>query len=61
MTPDEPRPILERLGLSPEALRTIEPLLERLDLEEAEIRERLWRGHLAYARRAARGEAEPER
>jgi hypothetical protein len=42
----------ELLGLGQEAVRALERrgLLHRLDLDEAELRERLWRGHLAYVR-----------
>jgi hypothetical protein len=41
------------MGLSAEAVSRLERrgLLRRLDLDEVEIRERLWRGHLAFIRR----------
>jgi hypothetical protein len=47
--------IARRLGLPQEAVRTLQRhgLLQRLDLDEHELRRRLWRGHLAHLRRAA--------
>ena len=42
----EARTIAERLGLPEEAVRALQRrgFLRRLDLDDAEIRERLWRG-----------------
>jgi hypothetical protein len=42
--------IAERLGLSEEAVSILERhgLLPKLDLDQAEIRERLWQGHLGF-------------
>jgi hypothetical protein len=42
------RTIAERLGLSEEAVRALQRrgFLQRLDLDGAEIRVRLWQGHL---------------
>jgi hypothetical protein len=47
------RTISERLGLPQEAVRRIQRhgFLRRLDLDDAEIRRRLWRAHLAFVRR----------
>lgn len=48
MTMFDARTIAERLGLAEEAVRALQRrgFLRRLDLDEAEIRERLWRGHV---------------
>jgi hypothetical protein len=45
--------IAERLGLPQEAVRNVQRhgFLRRLDMEEHEIRERLWRAHLVFLRR----------
>ena len=53
MTPVDARTIAERLGLPQEAVRTLQHhgFLQRLDFDEREIRERLWRGHVAHVRR----------
>jgi hypothetical protein len=53
----EARLIAERLGLPQEAVRNVQRrgFLRRLDLSDAEIRERLWRAHLAFVRRRGRG------
>jgi hypothetical protein len=50
-SPDQ-RSVAERLGLPPEAVRNLPPhrLRECLDLDETEIRERLWRAHLAFVK-----------
>ena len=42
------RAIAERLGLPEDVVRAVQRrgVLWRLDLDDAEIRERLWRGHL---------------
>ncbi len=47
--------IAERLGVPQEAVRNVQRrgFLRQLDLGEREIRERLWRAHLAYVRRRA--------
>jgi hypothetical protein len=49
----DPRTIAERLGVPQEAVRKVQRhgFLRWLDLDEREIRERLWRAHLAYVRR----------
>jgi hypothetical protein len=49
LSPEDPHWATARLGLPPEAVRTLERrgLLWRLDLTEAEIRERLWLAHVA--------------
>jgi hypothetical protein len=51
--------ISERLGLPEEAVRALQRhgYLWRLDLGDAELRERLWRGQLTHARRGARRRA----
>ena len=48
-----PGAIAERLGLSQEALRRLQRrgFLRQLDLDDAEVRERLLRGHLTLVRR----------
>ena len=48
MTIVDARTIAERLGLPEDAVRVVQRhgVLQRLDLDDAEIRERLWRGHL---------------
>ncbi|MBA3475569.1 MAG: hypothetical protein H0T10_02310 [Actinobacteria bacterium] len=53
------RTIAERLGVPQEAVRNVQRhgFLRRLDLDEREIRERLWRAHLAYLRRRRNGPA----
>lgn len=53
MTLDDPHAIAARLGLPPEAASTLDcrGLLRRLDLDDPEIRERLWRGYLAFVQR----------
>ena len=53
MTLVDAEAIAERLGLPQEAVRNVQRhgFLRRLDLDEREIRERLWRGHLAFLRR----------
>ena len=53
MTPDDPHGIAARLRLPPEAVSDLERrgLLRRLELDDAEIRERLWRGHLEFVQR----------
>jgi hypothetical protein len=58
VTLEDPQGIALRLGLSPEAASSLERrgLLRRLDLDDAEIRERLWRGHLAFDQREMPGE-----
>jgi hypothetical protein len=50
------RTIAERLGLPQEAVRNVQRrgFLRRLDLGDTEIRERLWRAHLAFVRRRRR-------
>ena len=50
MTLEDARTIAERLGVPQEAVRSVQRhgFLRRLDLDEQEIRERLWRGHLAF-------------
>ena len=42
------RTIAERLGLPEDVVRALQrhDVLQRLDLDDAEIRERLWQGHL---------------
>jgi hypothetical protein len=42
------RTIAERLGLPEDAVRAVQRhgVLRQLDLDDAEIRERLWRGHV---------------
>ena len=42
------RTIAERLGLPEDVVRAVQRhgVLQRLDLDDAEIRERLWRAHL---------------
>ena len=42
------RTIAERLGLPEDVVRAVQRhgVLRRLDLDDAEIRERLWRAHL---------------
>jgi hypothetical protein len=42
------RTIAERLGVPEDVVRAVQRhgVLRRLDLDDAEIRERLWRGHL---------------
>lgn len=59
MTSPDPRPVAERLGLPQEAVRRIQRrgFLWRLDLGEREIRERLWRGHVAFLASRTRGHA----
>ena len=46
--------IAERLGVPQEAVRNVQRrgFLRQLDLDDREIRQRLWRGHLDYSRRA---------
>jgi len=53
VTQIDARTIAERLGLPQEAVRKLQRygFLRRLDLDEREIRERLWRGHVAHVRR----------
>lgn len=55
MTNADARTIAERLGLPLEAVRNVQRhgFLRRLDLDEHQIRERLWRAHVAYLRRRA--------
>jgi len=55
--------IAKRLGLPPEAVRTLQRhgFLRRLDLDQHELRQRLWRGHLAHLRRAKVGAGGPPR
>jgi hypothetical protein len=50
VTLGDPASIAERLRLPEEAVRRVQRrgFLRELDLDEAEIRERLWRGHLAF-------------
>ena len=50
MTLTNARVIAERLGLPQEVVRAVQRhgFLRRLDLGEREIRERLWRAHLAH-------------
>ena len=50
MTLVEARTIAERLGLPQDAVRKVQRhgFLRQLDLDEHEIRQRLWRGHLAH-------------
>ena len=50
------RAIAELLGLPQEAVRDLQRhgFLRRLDLDEREIKELLWRAHLAHLRRARR-------
>jgi hypothetical protein len=45
------------LGLPPEAVLRLERrgLLGRLDVEERELKERLWLGHVAFLEQDARG------
>ena len=52
MTLVDARTIADRLGLPQEAVRTIQRrgFLRRLDLGERDIRERLWRCHIAFVR-----------
>ena len=61
MTPTDASMIAARLGLPPEAVRTLQRhgLLRRLDLDQHELRQRLWRGHLAHLRRAEGGAGQP--
>lgn len=53
MTLVDAEAIAERLGVPQEAVRNVQRhgFLRRLDPDEREIRERLWRGHLAFLRR----------
>jgi hypothetical protein len=53
----EARLIAERLGLPQGAVRRVQRrgFLRRLDLGDTEIRERLWRAHLAFVRRQRSG------
>ena len=53
MKPEDPTRIAERLSLPQEAVAGVQRrgFLRRLDIDDAEIRERLWRGHVAFARR----------
>ena len=53
MTLVDVRTIAERLGLPQEAVRRVQRrgFLRRLDLDDREIRLRLWRAHLAFVRR----------
>jgi hypothetical protein len=50
----ETNTIAKRLGLPQDAVRKLQRygLLRRLDLDEHELRRRLWRGHLAHLREA---------
>ncbi|MGI9111572.1 MAG: hypothetical protein ACR2GT_05180 [Gaiellaceae bacterium] len=50
MTLTDARVIAARLSLPPEVVRALQRrgFLRRLDLGEREIRERLWRAHLAH-------------
>jgi hypothetical protein len=52
VTADDRAGLAARLGLPPEALSGLDRrgLLARLELDDAELRERLWRGHLAHLR-----------
>ena len=63
MTLAETNAIAKRLGLPPEAVRKLQRhgFLRRLDLDEHELRRRLWRGHLAHLRRAKVGAGGPPR
>jgi hypothetical protein len=51
------RAIAERLGVPQEAVRSVQRrgFLRRLDLDDREIRLRLWRAHLAFVRRRVGG------
>ena len=53
MTLVDAEAIAERLGVPQEAVRNVQRhgFLRRLDLDEHEIRERLWRAHQAFLRR----------
>ncbi len=57
----EVRTIAERLGVPQEAVRNVQRhgFLRRLDLDDREIRERLWRAHLAYVRGPRSGRMRP--
>ena len=50
MTAVDSRAIAERLGVPQEAVRRVQRrgFLRRLDLDDSEIRVRLWRAHLAF-------------
>ena len=50
MTIVDARTIAERLGLPEDVVRAVQRhgVLRRLDLDDAEIRERLWRAHLLW-------------
>jgi hypothetical protein len=52
MTADE-RAIAERLGVPQEAVRRVQRhgLLQRFELDDREVRRRLWQGHVAFVRR----------
>jgi hypothetical protein len=52
MTVDE-RAIAERLGVAQEAVRRVQRrgFLQRFELDDREIRQRLWEGHVAFVRR----------
>jgi hypothetical protein len=47
------RAIAERLGVPQEAVRDVQRrgVLRRLDLDDREVRRRLWKGHIAFMRR----------
>lgn len=47
------RTIAERLGLPEDVVRAVQRhgVLQRLDLDDAEVRERLWRGHCSRRQR----------
>lgn len=62
MTLGDPRSIAARLGLPQEAVRGVQRrgFLRRLDLDEMEIRERAWQGHLTFVQRRRRFESADE-
>ena len=45
--------VADRLGVPQEAVRSVQRrgFLRRLDLDDGEIRERLWRAHVGFVRR----------
>ena len=61
MTHVDAEAIAERLGLPQEAVRNVQRhgFLRRLDLDDREIRERLWRAHLTYVRGRRSGRMRP--